>query len=139
MSTLKCLQDKYDYLFKFIIIGFLARNSCFRDVLESSLQQKAGEIGGKLKFVSKTTIVMIFKWKDFRDLCLTQSQIIFVPCSFEIQGTLYFHSFPKCEWNKDYSKTAAHQEKHGFNTWDTEIPHISSNLEPKNTTVHVFF
>lgn len=53
--SLKCLQDKYDYLFKFIIIGFLARNSCFRDVLESSLQQKAGEIGGKLNFVGKTT------------------------------------------------------------------------------------
>lgn len=55
MSTLKCLQDKYDYLFKFIIIGFLARNSYFRDVLESSLQQKTGEIGGKLNFVSKTS------------------------------------------------------------------------------------
>lgn len=67
---------------------------------------------------------MIFKWKDFRDLCLTQSQMIFVPCSFESKGTLYVYSFPKCEWNKDHSKKMPIKKKQGFNTWDTEIPHI---------------
>ncbi len=131
-STLKFLQDKYDYLFKFIIIGSLARNISAEMLGEQSksLKKKWSKSASwtfvKTASIKSCFICFYFSMEGFQILLShTKSNWHVFPCFFEWKAPCWFSQLSEVlvEQGLPPNKKSP-SKKEGFNIWDTEIPHI---------------